>query len=232
MADGPRHDEPPTRAADRRCRTRSTFAYDESSELSPACLPHQPLASGQPTALRCTSAPRRPARAIRDRPSAGRYGTPPWTLPMCPEQSRSCYGTRLITVIMPDLGRRGPAPRPDPVLRTRGPTPACRARSARSWSYWSAVGRGRVSAGSCARRAARPLGGGDRPGTDAGLVQVAVDGGAGYPEHVGNLLHGVLAAVVELLDDLGLAGSAAPGYPPATGRVPVLSDTRSSVEAR
>jgi hypothetical protein len=67
---------------------RAAASHTTKVRISPACLPHQPLASGQPTALRCTSTPRRPARAIRDRPSAGRYGTSPWTLPMWPEQSR------------------------------------------------------------------------------------------------------------------------------------------------
>jgi hypothetical protein len=74
----------------------------------------------------------------------------------------------------------------------------------------------RLSARSCSRpsrrvlvaRLKRSLA---RPGeihTPAALVQVAVDGGAGHAEDVGDLLDGVLASVVELL------WSPAPGWAP------------------
>jgi hypothetical protein len=39
---------------------------------------------------------------------------------------------------------------------------------------------------------------------DAGLVEVAVDGGSGDAEHVGDLGDGVVAGVVELLGDRSL----------------------------
>ena len=45
-----------------------------------------------------------------------------------------------------------------------------------------------------------------RSAADGALVQVAVDGGAGHGEDVGDLLDGVLATVVELLGEGGLLG--------------------------
>ena len=39
-------------------------------------------------------------------------------------------------------------------------------------------------------------------------VEVAVDGGAGHAEEVGDLLHGLLSGVVELLGEFGLQDKA------------------------